>query len=136
MDSTLVVETNWADVAKQVVDAGTGAIAEMSSMIKGMAPEVWSILLKQVYIQAWSWLIVPALACLVCWLAFRPMYKRAIETDWDNPGSSIGTFVSGFGMLVFALVWVFHLDVVISGLFNPEYYAIQKFFAIASGGGL
>ena len=51
MDSTFV-ETNWADVAKQVVDAGTGAIAEMTSMIRGVAPEVWEILIRQVFASA------------------------------------------------------------------------------------
>ena len=137
MDTTLV-ETNWADVAKQVVDAGTGMIAEMASMIKGATPELWEILVRQVYAEAITGFIVPLVFFVCCFIFAIGTYRACKNNGWAEDYDIVPSLgvVAAVGAIIFFVQALFNLSDGIAMLINPHYYAIQKFFAIASGGGL
>ena len=132
-DSTI---TNWVEVADKALNMGQSAIVTMTEAIKGIAPEVWEILVRQVYVEAVAdvlgWAAVAAFGMFGLYLT----RKAEIVWKWDD----------------FALFWLYLITIAISAtgviafisstcwgfkaIMNPEYYAIQKFMVIASGAGL
>lgn len=128
--------TNWADVAKQVVDAGQSAVVEIVGAVKSIAPEVWEILIRQVYVEAITGFILPVIMLAVFAPLFRQCLKWAAQNDWDNEAIVLPIMLTGLGSLISFILALVNLKHGIGAFINPEYYAIQKFFTIASGGGL
>ncbi len=128
--------TSLAIVAQQVLDMGQSAVTEIVAVVKGIAPEVWEMLMRQIYIEAAYYFTAPLLVLGVCWMVFRPLYARAQTANWEYPGSAIGSVLAGIGMVIAAITWITQIGPVVGRLLNPELYAIQKFLHIASGGGL
>ena len=135
-DSTVTEVTNWAEVADRALDMGQSAIVTMTEAIKGIAPEVWELLMKQVYAEAITSLVTCVFILSVGLGFLFPSLRSGAKRDWDD-GPYIGGIVAGVVATLFGFVATcIGGQEAVRMLINPEYYAIQKFMAIASGAGL
>lgn len=124
-----VPQKNMADVADRALTMVEGVTARLSDTLKGIAPEVWRIMLKQQYAKAIAWpvgnLAFIAL-CLLWGVVMSYFWKSGTKPDTPDDGRFWFTkliplvFGTVGGMfLAYNLSWTVLL------LINPEYYAIQ-----------
>ena len=130
MDSTLTMAT----VAQNALDATKNGIAELVNAMKAVAPDVWEVIMKQVYMEAVTGL---ALAIFLTALFLVPLaifWCISIRRKWDGAGQfalgaiTIGVSISGVTAIS---VTGYHYILV---LYNPEYYAAVKLMALAGIG--
>lgn len=103
------------------------SIKELIEFIKSIDPDVWEILLRQVYVQIFQgvfWAIATGSGSVASWKFAKKFYIKYKEegtySTWDL-GVGIGYLLSAvFGLISLAL-----LSSSISMLINPEFYAIK-----------
>lgn len=130
--------TSWAVVAQQALEMGQSAVAEIVTAVKGIAPELWVILIRQVYAEAITFLIFNLLLLCIFAIVFIHGYRDGVKAEWDDRAATWWFVLPGSGipLMISLITFVVNGPSCVRMLINPEYYAIQKFFAIASGGGL
>jgi positive regulator of sigma E activity len=101
-------------IEKTLSEALLGLIA----LMKEVAPTLWNIMLKQVYVTAIQQTIGAVLSTLGLFL-FIKLYKRGTKEDED-----VQQILGVFGILISAMVLVILLVTVPGYYINPEYYAI------------
>lgn len=125
-DSTV----NWADVADKALETGASAVAELSELVKGVAPEVWEIAIRQVYADAIGDFVGCLLPPIVIFL-FTFLFREKITScesgfSYENKGCVIIPVV--IANVIAALLTVmsfFNFSVLVKTLINPSYYAIK-----------
>ena len=129
---------SWAVVAQQALEMGQSAMTEIVTAIKGIAPEVWEILMRQVYAEAIAPLVGIILAIPILAFFFKSARKcRANTEDYGTKENwAIASWIAAAFIGVGITCFIGFAVRATMTFINPEYYAIQKFFAIASGGGL
>lgn len=96
------------------------AIQELLGTIQTMAPHVWEVYIRQVWIQGIQQAIVLVILIAVAVWASKIAYKNW-EDEWDTDHKFI------FGLLMVILFcFIIPLSMSVTGrLLNPEFYAIQ-----------
>ncbi len=129
-------ETTMPDVADKALSLFSGAVGQVSDVIKKIAPEVWRIMIKQQYANAAMYVLVPLgllLSSLVVLLSFRKkLEKPADEGRYDGEGR---VFLAVMLRIIPACcgVWLaIALGVSAPRVINPEYYAIKDLLVLVS----
>ncbi len=123
-DSTVV---NWAEVADKALETGASAVAELSELVKSVAPEVWEIAIRQVYADAIGNFVgfFTALICVVCvGLLSRKRMTTSLK-GYDSGGAEIILIIGGVLSVGLTLFTVLTGAVLIKTLINPSYYTIK-----------
>lgn len=104
-------------------------IFELINMLENIAPEIWGVLLKQVYIEATMKLVWAGIFGIIVFVIYKFLMKakKNYEEEWGD-----GFYNDEGKWILYALASVFPI---ILGLFNfvdgimwfmnPEFYAIR-----------
>lgn len=124
-DTTTV---STAEVVDEIYDRTEQAIASMAQALEVPAKHVYSIAVKQQKINAFTYLFVFVLSIVFFQLCMT-MWKKheQIERSYDDE-SLEAIFAIIFGGISFMMFFIFvlSLDDTFTGLFNPEYGAINN----------
>lgn len=125
---------------ERMVDKYSGQVKELVSdlaeSLKVPVEYVWEVLTKQALVESITFIIILVLG-FIFMLPFIKFSKKV--KDWDylrdkNKNSLVGEFVfklilSVIGLVSFA-IGLFNIDVIVQGIVNPEYYALNKIFEL------
>lgn len=106
----------------------TELLNEFVLFLKDIAPEIWAIMLKQVYIQA---IVQVALGILIILSIFKTknfissVNRKRDEEDGHDPDYDTRPIKLYVLSVVLLVLGIAPLIYGIQGLLNPEYYAIQ-----------
>jgi hypothetical protein len=114
-------------------------IIEMINAVKSLAPEVWTIYVKQVYVHAvllTVWAFVTS-AFSAAFFAVMRIYQSKYEefskksSSWerDDEENDIKALYAALFGLALLLVTVVLITSAIPRFINPEFYAIQMFLS-------
>jgi hypothetical protein len=125
------------------------SIAKLIEWIQSASPAIWNILVKQVYVDTVTSLLV-VLMCVVAIVLSWSYYKKVAAKDLEKWISYKGNSVSDWsfdwddhiGMVIFmgvvvtlaTLTIIIMLPGIVGRLLNPEFYAIQFIIQSISGG--
>ena len=93
------------------------SITEITAAVKGLAPEVWGILLKQTYLMAMGNIIGIIIGFVLTITGLIMVIKTKEYSDWKIPGM--------FGLVLGLVVIGICSFCAFFYLHNPEFYAIQ-----------
>ena len=111
-------------------------VYELAESLKVPVEYVWEVLTKQALVESITFIIILVLGLLLM-LPFMTFCKKV--EDWDNlidkdSNSLVGEFVFklilGIVGLIGFIIGLFHIDVIVQGIINPEYYALNKIFEL------
>lgn len=145
MDSTKV---NWNELAQDALECGKQAVGEITTLVKGIAPEVWEMCVRQAYVSN----AIPVLAGLAIiffgvtwrlsfsWFVTEPMryrdegdekrnYTTSNWDDWD----AWRWIPAGIVFVIGAIMVCINISFLVAVFINPNYYAIQEFFKMIGG---
>jgi len=111
------------------------SIATKAIRIAGTTLEnLWDILVQQQRVKAYTSLFILILGFIFLYNAAKWIkYFYDITTDADNPGP-IFAIIGLIGFSIFVIMHnYFALPTIATGLFNPEYGALQDLYNIANG---
>lgn len=144
-DTVNTVSTQTSQIIDKVFDRTTEAIQQISSVLKVPAEHVYQVLIKQQRINAVCSLLVFILAIITCYLFIISISKShwgdSYNYDNSSPSSKywIGyrynkyaTFTMVYG-IIFVISFIYSavsIEGIFTGLFNPEYGAIQNILSI------
>lgn len=104
------------------------SVVETVAAIKALAPEVWAIMLKQVWIEAYAGLAIPLFIAVVLLPFFFWLRRKWNEYDrGDRSGDGYCMAFIGvcfFGGLDICVFIGYGIEFILVYM-NPEYYAIQ-----------
>ena len=105
-------------------------ITEITEAIKGVAPEVWRIMIKQSYVVCISniiWGLFSLGLVISCIKFWKYINKKRKINNWDtsDPEYILPIFLIGTLSIVGVMVFICCTDEAIKYVINPEYYAIQ-----------
>lgn len=129
-DSTAVVTT---ELTKETVyNDVKDVIKSLAENLKVGTEHVYGILVKQQLVRSITWLIIITFMTLgSIW-----GYKAANKLHDKDEEAAVPAFIFwGVGTAVCLVVAIIHLDVVVTGIINPEYGAITKIVSMIRGGG-
>lgn len=95
------------------------SITSLAETLRQPAEYVYTVLVKQQIVEAWTWLIVNLillLTCIVSWMFL-------VIDSYDNAEEWYGVPI--LFTVLFILFLVFTLNIITSGFINPEYGAIK-----------
>jgi len=121
------VLTNWAEVAQQMLEAGELAVTQAAGLVKETAPDLWEIMIRQVYVEAGLGMAI-GLVVLALALFVR---HHAVKHEYKDVSNQAGAYACYYTAIILSVIGSL---LAARGFLNPEYYAIQKFFTIAAGG--
>lgn len=128
--------TTLAQVAQQALELGQSAVMEIVTAVKGIAPEIWEMMMRQVCLET----AVDCGVAFVCLSISLPLFawarRKAINCDWDDDGPVFAVTVSGMLLAASSIGTIITSRTVVLVFNNPEYYAIKNLLAVAAGGGL
>jgi hypothetical protein len=149
-ESTPAPQKNMADVMDKAIDKVSDVVGLVAESMRKIAPEIWTIMIKQQYAKAVGDLVVPvALTMLIYALVVRRMKKicdnekgkgkkkEGSPDEDDDPGFTQNGDLTDYGtaFLFYIASWVgFSLSALWLAnrladtskyLINPDYYAIQ-----------
>ena len=100
---------------------------ELIELLKNIAPQVWEILIRQVYVDAFSymaWSVVLAIASILLGKHAKYFFKKYQSgnewNDYDFPAILLAIVA-----VVSTIIAVMLLFISIKEIINPEFYAIQ-----------
>ncbi len=120
------MDSTFAEVLNKALEMGEAGIAKASAMIENVAPELWEIMIRQVYADAIADLIVGGLIFCLVYISFLKLYKIGKANDWYDDGPVIGATATGIvsaGVAIFCIVAISNL---VRVLINPKFYAIKN----------
>lgn len=91
-------------------------LKELLEILKNISPEIWAILIKQVYIEVLGkvlWGIVCAIGSYALVKRLRPKLEGNLK--WFAIATGILLAMISFGLFLSALKWIVH----------PEFYALR-----------
>lgn len=100
------------------------SIAQLISWLKEASPQLWSILMKQVYIEAYTNLIIGILLLIIVVVSIFKLLPY-INTKKDNSIYDLLIVLYGIGIFVFSLIVIICLLSAYYSFMNPEYQAIM-----------
>lgn len=141
--------TTMANVADRALTLVNGLVAQLSTTLETMAPELWRVMIKQQYAKAVTNLVVPIglfFAALAYWLTFRNRVheiinklsegsldkvrdrgdsNESVKQELSSIGLAFGSWLPIAFMCIFAS-WSFNRIADSAALLiNPEYYAVR-----------
>jgi hypothetical protein len=102
------------------------ALQQLIDAVKAMAPQVWAIYLRQVYLKMWldaAWGL-GFLAAFVYSVRFTKNKWSDLKDAWGDPDFT-SKFLLVTGCVLLALFVAADASLVASYLYNAPYYAIQ-----------
>ncbi len=137
-------QVNLAEVADKALEMGASAISELSELVKGVAPEVWEIAIRQVYADAIADFIMTTLIVVISSVLlymgyhkwFNPLWSKEKERkstydmrpSWQEGAVTsciIGVTVPAVALVISSTLWIAFGLKLIKILINPSYYAIK-----------
>ena len=106
---------------------------ELINFLKEASPQAWAILLKQVYVEAYSlliWIVVLLVIGITLNKLVFYLYNKKLELDKDNPyqddfdGMIVGV-VSGIFSITAYIITIGLLIDFVQRLYNPEFFVIK-----------
>ena len=109
-------------------------ITQISGMVEGVAPELWEIIVRQVYVDAISSFITSMLLAVFFGLVLKYSLKKINEdkgeykkSGWD---SDSGYSWMGVASIALTILWsaiaILAIVDVVRVFINPKYYAIKN----------
>lgn len=127
---TQAPQKSMADVADKALGMFGGLVANVSNMLKNVAPYVWKIMIRQQYAKAIADIILPLMLLFLTIIYFfitRKMWKFSENFSSDEYTAwLIFTTIAPiiFGIIFF--IWTANnVSESIKYLINPEYYAVK-----------
>lgn len=125
LDTSSTFKQMWGDVKQGLV--------VLASNLKVGTEHVYYVLVKQQIAKAITFLIVGLIGF---WMLMSFMNKFKSDEEWTERS---GNFLSGIGIIrliqvissaVLLLIFIMHIDTVVTGFVNPEYGAIENIIDI------
>lgn len=125
---------------ERLVDKYSGQVKELVSdlaeSLKVPVEYVWEVLTKQALVESFTFIIILILGFILM-LPFMKFLKKVEDWDYirDKDNNSLaGEFVFKLilGILGFIsfIIGLFHIHIIVQGIVNPEYYALNKIFEL------
>lgn len=109
---------------------------DLINNIKNVAPEIWAIAVKQIYVYAFQNIAMTCFSIIAIILLRKCIYYL-IDKHKENTDIAMESFLeagigaSGFIIVLNILIALFSFTSGISHLINPEYYAIKLLIGLA-----
>jgi len=97
-------------------------LGELVAFIKNVAPDIWAIYMRRVYINAWGFGIAAIFVLATVIPVIRGGNKAKLSNDYDTRDSAAFYYTLGVGLLAIALLCAF---LAFSRFVNPEYFVMQ-----------
>lgn len=92
-----------------------GPLRELLDLLKELSPEVWRILIKQVYVEVFSKGLSGVLFAIGAYVIKLKLNPLDTDSKWVAIGASASCGIISFTFFLSALKW----------LANPEFYALR-----------
>lgn len=104
-----------------------GTIKEIADKLGTTTEYLWLILVKQAPISGISDLIVCFVLITSCYLSSKASYKL-YDNDklYENVGTGLASMFTGILILFSIIVISCNLSLIVSALYNPEYWALKQ----------
>lgn len=104
---------------------------QLATKLNTTVEHLWGVLVNQASIESISYIVLYGMAFIMMIVFFIIAYKTAPLAEWNN-GNKFSVIVVSSGVLGTIILVVAAATVVdcfpsmVSGLFNPEYWALEK----------
>ncbi|MBL7045333.1 MAG: hypothetical protein ISR98_01915 [Parcubacteria group bacterium] len=124
-----------ADVADKGLEMVEGMVAQLSSTLQKIAPDVWRIMLKQQYVKAVSGVITPWSIVLLVFIFFKILSKKWNPTDKDAEECKVWFvyIIPIIASIVFCVLGIIGISNAFRYVINPEFYAIKDLLLVLLG---
>ncbi len=119
-----------ADVADKALDMVGNAVAQISTTVQNVAPQIWRVMVKQQYANAIGDLVWPTGLVLVAFIFRKTVVKKFSEGEGNNEDKQTLQFISLIVLVGGSLMFFYNLQSSIKILINPEYYAVRDLLQI------
>lgn len=122
-DSTSSTTDTSKVTASKVYSDVKSALVSLGSALKVGSEHVYQILVKQSIVEAVIYLCIGILGFILAGISWKGA-TLAIKTSEDPfIARAIGF---GIGSIILFLVFVFHIDTIMTGFINPEFGALER----------
>ena len=121
-------QQDTAKLTKEVLYEDVKAVVkQIADALKVGTEHVYSILVKQQIVKSIVWLIVGAIPTLLLIVFGKSVWTWARDNSKESDGfSGFVAFLFYMFTIVPMIIFMFHLDVIVTGFVNPEYGAITQ----------
>lgn len=129
------VDTSKITVTKVYGDVKTALVA-LGSALKVGTEHVYKVLVTQSIVEALVYVVLFILGIIASLICYNRVKKALLEYESedgdDGKGNTNVVFavVWGIAGVIMLMVFVFNLGATITGLFNPEYGALNKIISL------
>lgn len=123
-DSITTQITETERIIDKYSDKATEAIKGLAIALEVPAKHVYKILIKQQLIYSIGWILVFVVGITASFFLIK-FVKYAIEQNWDETAIIMSVFLGG-GCVALMIASIMNFDVILTGIINPEYGAIQE----------
>ena len=104
----------------------TAELIQLISYVKELAPHIWEIAVKQVYVEIWNNVAVAIVAVLAEVVAYKLFQHGVNSKKEDFYNNWEFSYVPGIVLLaVSVFLFLDSIFSIVPRLINPQYYAIQ-----------
>lgn len=119
----------------------TQLIEKLASKLGTTTEYLWSVLVKQAYVSSIIDIVVSIVLVVISYLVIKGIlkaYKKEQEecsrssyySSMDNPLFMLGCIFGGIFILVSGFIILVNIGNIITGLTNPEYWALNKVLSV------
>lgn len=129
------VDTSKITVTKVYGDVKTALVA-LGSALKVGTEHVYKILVTQSIVEALVYVVVLIIGIIVSLIAYNRIKKALLEWESEDGDDGKGNTNMVFGVIwaitgvIMLVIFVVNLGSTVTGLFNPEYGALNKIISI------
>ena len=128
------MDSTFAEVLNKALEMGEVGVIKASEMIQGVAPELWGIMVRQVYADAIGDFILMVLITGIIGMIVKISFKKMAlnkgdynKNGWDVDDPYCWYAGIGFPCFVFFLIMSsIALSFLVKAIANPKFYAIKN----------
>lgn len=122
------IEISTAErVVDKYADKAYGAVKELANALKVPAEHVYTVLVKQAVVVSITWIITFIILIIISILCIKTISKYGIQNnDYEIDQRGMAGMIIGIFTGIGVIICFTNIDIMVGGLLNPEYYAIQE----------
>ena len=115
---------------ESIKDFAMSGINRIIEAVKGVAPKIWEVYMKQQIIKG-IWCFIATIGFISCAIWINSARKKIKDTDWCEDDVTIANVFSVIGTVIAIALALVCLGAGIARIINPDYYIIQDLVYIA-----
>jgi len=133
MESDTIVAQDWAGIVDKLMAKGEKGIIWLSDAISNIAPDLWEIMIKQVFVDAFLDAFVSVGLLLFFGITFIMFRKWKVDETYYGGEIKpkycvkiVFSYITGLISAVTFFVSLYNVGYLICVYINPKYYAIKE----------